>query len=284
VAVAVTAAKARPRLLAEVLGPLAEGFVAAHPAEGRTRRWPAPRARDVGKKVGESTHLFGAQQDLLGSMTIVGAEYRTRQVGWGVQRTGKDALGGVRLGAVALGCGESRGCRPPHASCGPVERAVEATRIDEGLQQQQWVAETLPPVPCQAAFAQGQHAGGEVRVVVLGQDQKATVVGDQMQKIILVAKSPPDPGVTRRALPDRGGEAHKGQPLPLPGGDIPQGMAGLRQRPEVVMGPPSGPRGALLHAQQPVVGRSLGASSTRSHSGGVGGVIPALPGVFQNQG
>ncbi len=53
-AVAVAAAKARPRLLAEVLGPPADGFVAAHPAEGRTRRWPAPRAREVGLGFGRA--------------------------------------------------------------------------------------------------------------------------------------------------------------------------------------------------------------------------------------
>ena len=71
--------------------------------------------------------------------------------------------------------------------------------------------------------------------MVLGQDQKPAVVGDEVQAIVLVAKTPPDPGVTCRALPGRGGEAQQGQPLAMPGGDIPQGVADLRQCSQVVM-------------------------------------------------
>ncbi len=93
---------------------------------------------------------------------------------------------------------------------GLVEGAAKTLRIDEGLQQQQRVAETLPPIPRQAAFAQSQHPGGEVRDVVLGQDRKPTVVGDEVQAIILVAKVPPDPGATRRALPGRSGKTLQG--------------------------------------------------------------------------
>ena len=171
-------------------------------------------------------------------MTILGVEDGTRQAGLGVgvQGADKDALGGVRLEAVT-GAGAPIAAGVAHIAPvgGTVDGAVKAPRIDEGLQQQQWVTETLPPVPRQAAFAQGQHVRGEVRDVVLGQDQKPAVVGDQVQAVVLVAKIPADPGVTRRALPGRRGEAQQRQPLPVPGGDIPQGVADLRQRPQVVM-------------------------------------------------
>jgi hypothetical protein len=88
----------------------------------------------------------------------------------------------------------------------------------------------------QPAFAHHQHARGEVRVVVFGQDQKATVVGDQVQPIVLMAKIPPDPGITGGALPGRRREAQQRQPLAVPGSDIPQGVPDLRQRAQVVMG------------------------------------------------
>ncbi len=59
--------------------------------------------------------------------------------------------------------------------------------------------------------------------MMFGQDQKATVVGDQVQPIVVMAKIPADPGVTHGALPGRRREAQQRQPLAVPGGDIPQG-------------------------------------------------------------
>jgi hypothetical protein len=82
--------------------------------------------------------------------------------------------------------------------------------------------------------------------VVFGQDQQATVVGDQVQSIVVMAKIPADPGVTRGALPGRGREAQQRQPLALPGGDIPQGVPDLRQRAQVVMGRHQGLEARLL--------------------------------------
>jgi len=250
VTVAVATAKACPRLLAQVFGPQADGLVAAHPAQGGARgdgqhrgqgmaaSLAAARVGDVGKEVRQRHHLFGSQHEVRGSMTVVGIEYGTRQagLGLGVQRADKNALGGARIKAVArAGAPIAAGVTHIAPVGGAVDGAVKTPRIDEGLQQQQRVTETLRPVPHQAAFAQGQHAGGEVRDMVLGQDQKPAVVGDQVQAVVLVAKLPADPGVTRRALPGRGREAQQGQPLPVPGSDIPQRVADLRQRPQVVM-------------------------------------------------
>jgi hypothetical protein len=72
--------------------------------------------------------------------------------------------------------------------------------------------------------------------VVLRQDQKAGVVGDQVQAVVLVAKIPTDPPVTGGALPSRGTNAQHPQPPLLPGGYVPEGMANLGQRAEIVMG------------------------------------------------
>lgn len=72
--------------------------------------------------------------------------------------------------------------------------------------------------------------------MVFGQDQKATIVGDQVRPIVWMAKIPTDPGVARGTLPGRGREAQQRQPLAVPGGDIPQSVPDLRQRAQVVMG------------------------------------------------
>jgi hypothetical protein len=71
--------------------------------------------------------------------------------------------------------------------------------------------------------------------MVIGKDEEAAVVGDQVEAIILVTEIPADPGIPRGARPCGGGEAQLGHPLAMPGGDIPQGMANLWQRPQVVM-------------------------------------------------
>jgi len=39
-------------------------------------------------------------------------------------------------------------------------------------------------------------AGGKIGIVVFGQNQKATIIGDQMQSIVLIAVTPADPFVT----------------------------------------------------------------------------------------
>jgi hypothetical protein len=225
VAIAVATAKACPRLLAQVFGPQADGLVAAHPAQGCARgdgqhrgqgvapSLAAARVGDVGKKRGQRDHLFGAQHDVRGSMTVLGVEDGTRQTGLGlsVQGADKNALGGARIKAVAAS-GAPIAAAVAHIAPvgGAVDGAVKTPRIDKGLQQQQRVTEALLPVPRHAPLAQGQHPRGEVRDVVPGQDQKPAVVGDQVQAVVLVAEIPPDPGVTRCALPGSGGKTQQG--------------------------------------------------------------------------
>lgn len=172
--------------------------------------------------------MLGAQHDFRGSVTIPGVEDGTPQAGLGVgvQGADKDALGGVGGGAIARpGAAKAAGVAHIAPVGGAVDRAVKTPRIDKGLQQQQRVTEALLPIPRHAPLAQGQHPRGEVRDVILGQDRKPAVVGDQVQAVVLVAEIPPDPGVARGALPGSGGKTQQGQPLAVPGGDIPEGVA-----------------------------------------------------------
>ena len=78
--------------------------------------------------------------------------------------------------------------------------------------------------------------GGEVPDAALMQSHKPAVFGDQMQAVLLAPETPSDPGVTRHARPGHDRNARQGQPLPLPGDDLPQGAANLRQRPAVLTG------------------------------------------------
>ena len=77
---------------------------------------------------------------------------------------------------------------------------------------------------------------GEVRLMMRRQDQEAAVVGDQMETVVLITGRPANPAIPRRALPGRCREAQQGQPLRVMPRHIPQGMADLRQRPQVMMG------------------------------------------------
>jgi hypothetical protein len=112
----------------------------------------------------------------------------------------------------------------------------KAAGIDEGLQQPQRIAEARLPVRRHPVLRQGEDTAGEVRLMMRRQDQEAAVVGDQMETVVLITGRPANPAIPRRALPGRCGEAQQGQPLRVMPRHIPQGMADLRQRPQVMMG------------------------------------------------
>jgi len=69
----------------------------------------------------------------------------------------------------------------------------------------------------------------------VGQDEKAAVIDDQLEAVILMAKVPPDPTIPCRALQRRGGKAQKSYPLIAPEGKVPEGFADLRQGTQVMM-------------------------------------------------
>ena len=50
----------------------------------------------------------------------------------------------------------------------------------------------------------------------VGQDEKAAVIDDQLEAVILMAEVPTDPAIPCSALQGRGGKAQKGYPLTAP--------------------------------------------------------------------
>ena len=62
----------------------------------------------------------------------------------------------------------------------------------------------------------------------VGQDEKAAVIDDQLEAVILMAEVPPDPTISCSTLQRRGGKAQKGYLLIAPEGNVPEGFADLR--------------------------------------------------------
>ena len=69
----------------------------------------------------------------------------------------------------------------------------------------------------------------------VGQNEKATVIDDQLEAVILMAEVPADPTISCSALQSRGGKAQKGYPLIAPEANVPEGFADLRQGAQVMM-------------------------------------------------
>src|SRR4030042_920732 len=69
----------------------------------------------------------------------------------------------------------------------------------------------------------------------VGQDEKAAVIDDQLEAVILMAEVPPDPTIPCSVLQSRGRKAQKGDPLIAPEGNVPEGFADLRQTTQVMM-------------------------------------------------
>lgn len=152
-----------------------------------------------------------------------------------LERVDEHALRTPGLVAVAPGRAAKSACQ---AQLEPVRGAVDATVKaaggDEGLQQQ-LMAKALAPVRGHAAREQREHTRADVGMAALGQDQKAAVVGDELEAVELRAKIPADPAVAYTALERGGRQADLGQPPPTPSGYIPQRLADPRQGAEVVM-------------------------------------------------
>ena len=116
-----------------------------------------------------------------------------------------------------------------------VDAAVKAGRVDEGLEQQQWMAEQVLPIGCDPPLEQSQHPRANIRPAAFGQDQKAAVVGDQLEPVVLGAQVPANPPVAHAAFERCRRQAHLRHPPPAPSGDVPQGFADLGQITQVVM-------------------------------------------------
>ena len=236
----------------QVLGPLGHGPVAARAAQrgaggdGEHRRQrvaPALAAAgvvDVGEAVGQRTHGVGGDHGFRASVAVGGVERGAGQARARVGNEGsdEDQLGRGRDGAVAA-AHAAEAARAPDAGPvrGAVHRAAEARRVDEGLQQQQRMAEPRRPVRRQAAPAQRQHPRAQVRHAPARQDQEAAVVGEQVPAVVLGAEVPADPAVAGAALQRRRREAGQRHPLAAPARGVPQRLADLRQRAQVVVRP-----------------------------------------------
>jgi hypothetical protein len=71
--------------------------------------------------------------------------------------------------------------------------------------------------------------------VPVRQDEKAAIIDDQLEAVILMAEVPSDPPISCSALQGRGRKAQKGYPLISPEGNVPEGFTDLRQGPQVMM-------------------------------------------------
>jgi hypothetical protein len=69
----------------------------------------------------------------------------------------------------------------------------------------------------------------------VGQDEKAAVIDDQLEAVILMAEVSADPVISGSALQSGGGKAQKGYPLIAPEGNVPEGFADFRQGTQVMM-------------------------------------------------
>jgi hypothetical protein len=69
----------------------------------------------------------------------------------------------------------------------------------------------------------------------VGQDEKAAVIDDQLEAVILMAQGPTDPAIPCSALQGRGRKTQKGYPLIAPSGNVPESLANLGQKTQVMM-------------------------------------------------
>ena len=86
-------------------------------------------------------------------------------------------------------------------------------------------------------LTQPEYAGPQIGQVPVGQNQKTAVVDDQLQAAITMAQIPADPAIARSTLQRTGRKAQQGNPLLLPPGHIPDGLADLRQCAQVMVLP-----------------------------------------------
>ena len=218
---------------------------------------PAAGIVDVVEEYGKGSHLCGAEHRLRHSMSQPGVEMVRAELGPRGPRQGMNEHQlRKRVFAVAVAsplAAEAAGAPDLDPVGGPVDGAVEARGIDEGLDQQQRMAEARRPVAGQAAHAQRQHPRPEVAGSA-GQDQEPGVVGDQVQPVKLDAEAPADPPVARAALQCRCREHRERQPLAAVMGDIAQCLADPRQRTEVVVRLHQGPKPGLVFRRHKVDG------------------------------
>ena len=182
-------------------------------------------------------------------MSVGGPQHRARQARprVGNQGTDENQLRRVRrLAVTAAHAPVAAGAPEAPPVRGAVDRAGEARRIDERLQQHRRMAKARRPVRRQAPLAQPQQPRGQVGPMTPRQDEKTGVVRHQVQPVVLRAKIPTDPAVAHAALQRRRRKNHQRHPLAPPAPHVPQRLADLRHRPQVVVRVQQAPKTTLL--------------------------------------
>ena len=196
------------------------------------------RIGDGAEELWQGLHLSGAEHELRYS-----SSQRCGQIGLGqngadlrAKRAQQDGLGRVGRGAIAaLAAPVAEGGADLDPVRGAIERTAVAARIDEGLEQENRVPERLEPIGTEPSLAQGEDARSNVRTMPGGQNAISGVVHQQVQPRVLLPIAPADPAVPRGNLQCGGGKAQQRYLLLTPTRHVPQRLANLRQRPEVVV-------------------------------------------------
>ena len=99
---------------------------------------------------------------------------------------------------------------------GSVTGPRKAGKIHKGFGQKDRMAVALLPILTEPFEVQGQDLGGKIGAV-FGQDQKAHIVGDQVQAARFERGVPTDPGFPMATLEGSGSPNKQGDPLILQG-------------------------------------------------------------------
>ncbi len=247
---AIAAAKPCERLWAQRLGPLGDRLVTArathyrgggagqHAGQQVASTLGAAWVRDGSEEGRQGLHVLGVELHSHGAVVVLLGQQRATEQGAGItlQRLDKDLLGLVGRAVFARAAALiADGIADILPVARPVEGTDKAPGVDKGFQQQQRKAKARDPVGLNSALAQRQYLQGEVGVMMLGKNQEARLVGDQVQPIVLMAQVPAETAIARTAPQGRGRKAQQCRPLRIAGGDIPQGVTDLRQSPQVMM-------------------------------------------------
>ena len=235
--------------MSECIDPLPNRLVAARAAQRRgtgqredARQGMAPsgagaRVVDVGEALGQGTHLGGTEHGLGNSFVKVGGEDCAGQLPVHVAHQGIDEhMLRSRCIVIAIpATAEPAGVSHPAPVRATIDRAHEARRVDERLEQHQPMAEPGGPVTHDAPRAQPQHPRPRIAPARPRQDQQPGVVRHQMKASILGAEVPPDPAVACPTLQRRGREHRQGEPRTVTMRDVAQRVPDLGQRPEIMV-------------------------------------------------
>ena len=125
--------------------------------------------------------------------------------------------------ACAGTAGKALGPADVHPVCGPVAGASKTRRFHEGLGQHDGVTVDRLPVSRKSAEVQGKNTGSQVGKGLPRQDQKAGIIGDEVQALAAQDPGPADPLLPRLTLVSGGLPAEERYPAVIQRGHVAQG-------------------------------------------------------------